>query len=169
MWRGLGALGVLGLVCVAVQAEEAKPGAALKNLEVWVGDWTFEEHGKNPETGEEWASKGTGEFRKMGEHFYVWRARGEGGSFISINGYDPVKKAYFRHAFNDKGWRGTSMVTFGEGTVTDDWTGVSATGEQTPRRRCVGEFKKATWTCEDLIDGKWIAVVEGKGTYTKPE
>ena len=42
MKRMVVALGVLALVCAAAQAQEAEPGADLKKLDVWVGDWAWD-------------------------------------------------------------------------------------------------------------------------------
>jgi hypothetical protein len=163
------ALGVLGFVSAATataQAQEAKPGPELKKLDIWVGDWTWEDQSKDSETGEEQTTKGTGQYSRMGEFFYVWQSKGEQGSFTAFYGYDPIKKAYFTHGFNSDGWRGTATLTFGDKTVTNDWTGVTAAGEKT-RRRCTADLvvPKSTSACEDFIDGKWTAAT--KGTFTK--
>jgi hypothetical protein len=162
------ALGVLGLVCAATfaQAQDAKPGSEMKKLDIWVGDWTWEEQSKDSESGEERITKGTGQYSRMGKFFYLWRTKTEEGGFTSVTGYDPVKKAYFAHGFNNNGGRGTATVTITEKTVTNDWTGVTAAGEKT-RRRCTADLvvPKGTSACEDFIDGKWTA--SSKGTFTK--
>ena len=168
MKRMFVAVGVLGILCVAVsvQAEEAKPGAELKKLDMFVGEWTFEESGKDSETGEEWTSKGTGQYSKLGEFFYVWRGENETVSFLAIDAYDPVTKGMVRHAFGSAGWQGTGTWAFGDETITVDMTGVTASGKET-RSRCTGNYELPTntVTCDDLIDGNWVAA--SKTTQTK--
>jgi len=165
------ALGVLGFVCGAtpVQAQED-----LERLDVWVGDWTWVDMVKDSPSGDASKVEGTGQFRRMGDFFYVWRgewkdADGEEMSRLNINGYDPVKKAYVAYGFASDGSRGTATVTFNDKTVTHDWTEVSATGEKT-RRRCTDKLPEAgpySWSCEDFTDGKWWASIKGKGSVTK--
>jgi hypothetical protein len=164
MKRTLVALSVLALVCAAAQAQEAKPGADLKKLDIWIGDWTFEDQGKDSESGEEWKAKGTGQLSQMGE-FYIWRGKTEERDFIYIWEYDPAKKTYFIKGFLSDGSRGTATATFGEETLAWETTGVTATGEKT-RQRCSQDFvAEPVATCEAFIDGKWTPSV--KTTYTK--
>jgi hypothetical protein len=164
MKRMLVAFGAMCFVCTATQAQEAKPGADLKKLDMWVGDWAYEEQGKDSASGEEWKLKGEGQLSRMGE-FYVWRAKTEERELIAIWGYDPAKKTYFIEGFFSDGSRGTATATFGEKTLTWETTGLTATGEKI-RDRCSQDFVTETVaTCEAFADGKWTPSV--KTTYTK--
>lgn len=165
MQRMLVALGVLGLVCAA-QAQDGERPPELKTLDKFVGEWTFEERGKDPETGEKWTTKGTGEYRQLGDLFHVWRGETKDGSFVAIDAYDPLTKGIVRRGFGSGGWQGTGTLKFDDETMALDLSGVTAKGEKT-RRRCKGtlEIPTSTYTCEDLIDGKWVPAL--KGTQTK--
>ena len=171
MKRTLVALGILGFVCGAAQAQEAKPGSDLKKLDFWNGEWTFEVQGKDRKSGEEWKVKGKGEQVQLGDHFYVWRdkvknADGEEFSNMNIGGYDPVKKAHFVEHFGSDGGRGTGVLTFSDKSMTSDTTALSATGEET-RERCTysRSEQENTGTCEILTDGEWW--VSSKAKFTK--
>jgi len=89
-------------------------------------------------------------------------------SGLDITGYDPAKKEYFGVGFRSDGWKATSVVTFGDGTITYDNTGTTATGE-TVRTRCTWTVLKDEYegTCETLTDGEWWASGTEKGVRVK--
>ena len=157
-------VGVVGFVCaatVAVQAQEAQPGADLKKLDVWNGDWAFETQVKDSPSAAEKTVKGTWEQRRMGDHFYVWNGKwtapdGKEMTDLAIAGWDPVKKAYFSEGFASDGGKGTGVVTFSDKSITIDSTSLAATGEKT-RTRCTFGLSEQEFagTCETLTDGKW--------------
>ena len=62
MNRVLIALGVLAVVCAVStpSAENVKRPPDVQKLDMFVGDWTYEERGNTHDTGEEWVLKGTG-------------------------------------------------------------------------------------------------------------
>ena len=147
-------------------AEDVKRPPDVQKLDMFVGDWTYEERGKNHDTGEEWVLTGTGEYSKLGDLFYVWHGQEEAGRVLVIDAYDPGTKRVVRHAFGSVGWQGSCGFVFHDESVTCDMEGVTADGT-TFRRRCTEtlEIPTSTYTCEDLIDGKWVAAL--KGTQTK--
>jgi hypothetical protein len=161
---------VLGIVCAVTpaQAQEARPGNDLKKLDEFVGEWTFEERAKNQDTGEERVVKGTGEYSKLGDLFRVWQGNTEAGTLLAVDAFNPVTGEIVRHAFTSGGWQGSGTMTFDDDIVTLDTTGVTADGKKT-RSRCKGplELPTNTLTCEDLIEGKWIAASTVKQTKVK--
>ena len=171
MKRMLVALGVMGFLCAATQAQEAKPGADLKKLDVWNGDWAFETQVKDSPSGAEKTYKGTWEQRRMGDHFYVWDGKwtapdGKEMTDLAITGWDPVTKAYFSEGFDSDGGRGTGVATFSDKSITTDSTSLAATGEKT-RTRCTYSLSEQenTGTCETRTDGEWW--VSSKAKFTK--
>ena len=61
-------VGVLGFACAAGTAQAQED---LKKLDVWVGDWAWENHVEESPSGPEQKIEGTGQFRRLGDHFYV--------------------------------------------------------------------------------------------------
>jgi hypothetical protein len=70
--------------------------------------------------------------------------------------------------FRSDGWKATSVVTFGDGTITYDITGTTATGE-TVRTRCTWTVPKDEYEgkCETLTDGEWWISGTEKGVRVK--
>ncbi len=66
MKRMLVAFGVLGFVCAAAQAQEAKPGPELKKLDVWLGEWSYEVEVKESPSGTERRVTGTIQGQRLG-------------------------------------------------------------------------------------------------------
>lgn len=167
MNRMIVVVGVMGIVCAAATAQAQED---LRKLDVWVGDWAWESLEKDSPSGAERKVEGTGEFRRLGDHFLVWNsqwkdAEGNEHSVLEITEYDPVKKACVVHSFGSQGGRGTAVMTIDGKTVTFDWTGVTATGEET-RTRCKDVLEDAgPNSCETLTDGTWWA--SSKGTSRK--
>ena len=171
MKRMVVVLGVVGFVCAATVAAQAQED--LKKVAGWNGEWATETQGRDTEAGEEWTFQGKAKQHQVGEHFYVWNGKwtapdGKDMKYLGVTGWDPAKKAYFGVGFRSDGYKETSVVTFGDGTVVYDVTGTSATGEAV-RVRCTWTVPKDKYEgkCETLTDGKWWHSSMEKGVRVK--
>ena len=166
-------------VC-AVQAQAPvaapKPDPELKKLAVWVGHWTFEGEMKAGPLGPagKVALEYTGRMTLDG-FFYQgrWTGKGAWGEMrgFQIDGYDPVKKNFVSHWYQNDGNTFTGELTVTERTYT--WTGEFVLGGKPYHFKdsftFAPDFKSAAVRSEISLDGKtWTPFTEGKYTKTEP-
>lgn len=115
----------LSLLTFMAQAQQPKPGPEHKKFEVLVGEWVYEGTGEDiPFMDAAGKFKGKVTTRKVLGGFYV-QSQGEDTSDnnyiyqqISLTGYDPVKKTYFSHAFENDGTSSISTLSVDGNTWT---------------------------------------------------
>jgi hypothetical protein len=151
-----------------------KPGPEHKQLESFVGKWTYEGQAEASPYGP--AGKVTSveafEWLPGGfflSHHYDVRQAGVEFKGIEILGYDGRSKGYTTHAFDNFGNSSSWKATV-KGSAWS-WTGDSEVGGKPLRERCTTTFTgpdAATVLCEYSTDGaKWLKNFESKGTRTK--
>jgi hypothetical protein len=170
MRHALVVVGVVGVLCVGVAAQAQEN---LKKLADWNGEWTFEVQGKDTKDGDPWTVEVKGQQHQIGNDFFVWTSswttpEGKEMSDISDMGWDPAKKEYFQVGFRSDGGKGTSVIKFGEDSMTFDGTNTTATGETT-RSRCTYTLPtdKYEGKCETLTEGEWWQSSAEKGVRVK--
>jgi hypothetical protein len=172
-------LGLLALVTFAPPAwaqAQPKPGPEHKKLEVAVGEWTYEGSGEASPFGPAGKFKGKSTARMVLGGFFL-ESRGEdtgdsGYFFQSINlrGYDPVKKVYVDHGFENDGRATSNSATVSGTTWTATGIRTDAAGK-TYQTRGVETYpadgRTSTFAVEySADDGKtWLPL--WKGTMTK--
>jgi hypothetical protein len=162
------------VVAVQGQSSTPKPAPAVKQLDAWVGDWTFsgttQDSPAGPEEKVEWRPHVhwiLGGF--FVEFDSIWKANGE-AHFVEILGYDPVKKVYTVSGFGDDGETWAMVATFNNETYLEDLTMTSPDGKV---RTCHHTFifssdrMAATGTSECEQGGVHWTDFKLKGTKSK--
>ena len=168
---------VVLLFAVASQAQTPapKPGPEHKKLEIWIGDWTFEEQDFATPFGP--AGKASGKSTAkwiLGGFFVEFRAEWKGTAgpiqAIEIDGYDPVTKKFTWNNFASDGSVQTFTYTIEGSTVP--YSGTQVTGGKQAKIRGNITFAPDFMSCvekrEMSIDGKaWMPALEVKSTKVK--
>jgi hypothetical protein len=108
----------LPLLTFVTQAQQPKPGPEQKKLEMLLGEWAYEGTGEDiPFMAAAGKFKGKYTAKKVLGGFFV-QTLGEDTSDnqyvyqqVSLTGYDPVKKVYFSHSFENDGTVSVSTVS----------------------------------------------------------
>ena len=149
---------LLFAVSALAQAPAAKPGPEHKKLEIWVGDWTYED-GKS----------GFSAKPILGGFFVELRGEGNPG-WHEIDGYDPVSKKFFWNNFDSSG--GFQLVTYTIDGTTVSYTGTEVSGGKQYKIRgtivLAPDFMSFLEKREMSVDGKaWMPGFETKATKVK--
>ena len=163
-------------VTLAAQAPTAvpKPGPEQKQLESFVGKWTYEGQAETSPYGPAGplTSVETYEWLPGGfflSHHFDMRQGGVEIKGLEVLGYDGRGKAYTTRAFdnfgNSSSWKATVKGS------TWSWTGDSEVGGKPLHERCTTTFTGPDATrvlCEYSTDGaKWMKNFETRGKRTK--
>jgi hypothetical protein len=108
----------LPLLTLVTQAQQPKPGSEHKKLEMLLGEWTYEGTGEEtPFMAAAGKFKGKYTVKKVLGGFFL-ENQGEDTSDnqyvyqqVSLTGYDPVKKTYFSHSFENDGTVSVSTMS----------------------------------------------------------
>ncbi len=124
----LGLLVISALSLSVRAADQPKPGPEHKKMEVFVGEWTYAGSGESSPFGPAGPFKGKDTSRMVlggfflesrgedtGDSGYVWQG-------VALRGYDPVKKTYFLHGFENDGIANSSSTTLSGNT----WTSIGS-------------------------------------------
>jgi len=171
----VGLMMLLFAVVAQAQTPAPKPGPEHKKLEIWVGDWTWEELDSATPFGP--AGKVGGKVSAqwiLGGFFVEFRAEGKGTAgpiqAIEIDGYDPVTKKFTWNNFASDGSVQTFTYTIEGNTVPYSGTQVTG-GKQAKIRGTITfapDFMSSVEKREMSIDGKaWIPALEVKSTKVK--
>jgi len=171
----VGLMILLFAVVAQAQAPAPKPGPEHKKLEIWVGDWTFEEEGSATPFGPAYKINGKASVKPiLGGFFVEWNADVKGPiattKWFEIDGYDPVTKRYFWNWYGNDGSVQSCTYTI-EGSKAS-YSGTRVLGEKQARTRGTIVFApdSMSWTSKEEIsvDGKtWMPNFENKFTKVK--
>lgn len=155
-----------------VQTVPSKPGPEYENLEKWVGDWTYEEEHKATPFQPAGAFTGKASVRPILRGFFVeWYAEESNGeAWREIDGYDPITRRYFWHAFYADG--SVEIMTYTMEGNTVAMSGTTVTAGKPARMRGTGVFtadlRGFVYRYEVSLDGKtWMPSGEMRFTRTK--
>jgi hypothetical protein len=166
---------LLFAVSAAAQAPASKPGPEHKKLEIWIGDWTWEELDSATPFGP--AGKASGKSSAkwiLGGFFVEFRAEWKGTAgpmqAIEIDGYDPVTRKFTWNNFASDGSVQTFTYTIEGNTVS--YSGTQVTGGKQAKIRGTITFTPDLMSNvekrEMSIDGKaWMPALEVKATKVK--
>ena len=145
---------VLAATLVAAQGEEAKPGAALHRLHIWLGDWVYEVQQTDGAPRADVPVRGTATLTQMGA-FYVFRSESRGVRTLTVWGYDHEKNRYVGESFGSTGYRATGLMEFTDHAVISETVGTTPAGARS-RFRCSKELvSEPHEVCEKFKDGHW--------------
>ena len=164
---------LLPVVASQAQAPAPKPGPEQKKLEIWIGDWTYEEEGQATPLGPAYKISGKARVKPILDGFFVeWDAdiKGSGIKWHEIDGYDPMTKRYFWHWYSSDGSYQTVSYAIEGNKVS--YSGTRILRDKQAKNRGTITFAPdfMIWTSRDevSIDGKtWMLNFENKFTKVK--
>jgi hypothetical protein len=166
---------LLGAAALQAQSPAPTPGPEHKKLEIWVGDWTYEQENKATPLGpaEKFSAMATAR-PVLGGFFVEWlgEAKRPAGTFhwLLIDGYDVLNKKFMYNSFDSDGSFETAAYTIEANTV--NISGTSFLGEKQYKFRGSIVFAPDLMSFvekrEVSVDGKtWMPQFEAKWTRTK--
>ena len=167
----LAALGVT-LLYTAVSAQEPRPSAEYKKLEVFVGKWTSQADAKPNPFGPAAQFSGTVTTELLPGGFQIL-SRGDsstGFNWVEITSYDPLKRVYTISEWDSQGSvsHGTGTLTGNTFTFNRDVVRADGRSYKDRCRMTVGSPPTSvTVKCELSLDGKtWHPTIEIVSTKT---
>ncbi len=171
----VGSMMLLFAVVAQAQTPAPKPGPEHKKLEIWIGDWTFEEEGSATPFGPAGKASGRSTAKWILGGFFVefrveWKGTAGPMQAIEIDGYDPVTKKYTWNNFASDG--GVQAFTYAIEGNTVSYSGTQVIGGKQVKARgtitFAPDFMSNVEKREISIDGKaWMPALEVKATKVK--
>lgn len=171
----VGLIMLLLAVSGAAQTPAPKPGPEHKKLEIWVGDWTFEEEDFATPFGPAGKMSGKLSVRPiLGGFFVEFRSEATGTAgplqYFEVDSYDPLTKKYIWNGFGSDGSIHTVTYTI-EGTAVS-YSGTQIIGGKQGKIRgtivFTPDFMSDVEKREISIDGKsWVPCFQSKFTKVK--
>lgn len=170
-------IGILALILAAAWAQVStpKPNPEQKQLEIWLGTWTYEGEAQQTPLGPAGKYTGKATVSPLFNGLFVeWRGeeKGTAGEFqwSEIDGYDAVNKKFVWYSFGSEGEFNTAHYTIEANAV--NYAGTTRQGDKEYKFRgtCVFAPNRMTWTekREVTLDGKaWLTLFENKYTNVK--
>ena len=173
--RVVGLMASLSALALQAQTSAPKPGPEHQKLNIWVGDWTFEEESQATPLGPAGKFVGKGTVRPiLGGFFVEFRTEGKGpagpGQYFEVDTYDAMNKRYTWTGFTSGGE--VHSVTYTIDGTKVNYSGTVLKGDKEYKIRgtivFTDDFMSDIEKRELSVDGQtWMPQFQSKWIKTK--